>query len=499
MGLLFFQHRKTVVEYQWLKQKREAAGLTQKQVADSYGVDASQIGKMGKCHQQAPQRVRYIDLAKILGVEVITLIQHHIRDLTTAHLPKHLDSATAALKAYMKEKSVPPVNYHAIEKALNDTNLKGLVRQIGERKPYAVDATGQAKHIADLLHEGEFSPFNRYLKEPLKDMIGEAADENELVAVANFLRAILCECHVNRNAIKMGEINWANVSQDAWELKIAVDTERKLDGVKTLFSDSENHHHTLNTSYLSTRAIHSGTITEGTVDERVYFWIVHLSKLLGLEPPPLTTDSTYDSHCAALNLRVEDENDGNDYVFGIFKQARQEPDEVKIELNRKLRALTLFDTFPSSVSSNAVAYETLRLEKEYLQYWYARLLHMIDLRKGDIINSTYSSNRDKVNEGDDGEKSSNTPSTTVNVHIVNEVNLYQSTLQKVLIETDADNSEHIIIRKIVRDMQSDVEGLGEVSPEKQKLFQKMYNTLPSAVQALESVSKLVDLFTKHMP
>ena len=142
MGLLFFQHRKTVVEYQWLKQKREAAGLTQKQVADSYGVDASQIGKMGKCHQQAPQRVRYIDLAKILGVEVITLIQHHIRDLTPAHLPKHLDSATAALKAYMKEKSVPPVNYHAIEKALNDTNLKGLVRQIGERKPYAVDATG---------------------------------------------------------------------------------------------------------------------------------------------------------------------------------------------------------------------------------------------------------------------------------------------------------------------------------------------------------------------
>mgnify|MGYP001313154348 CR=1 FL=1 len=174
------------MEYQWLKQKREAAGLTQQQVADSYGrVSASQVGKLENCHQQSSQiAVRYTDLANILGADVVTLMQHHIRDLTMANLHKHIECANAALQAALEEKEV---DYQAIEEALSHKDLEGLVRQIRGRNPYDVDVTDQAKHIASLLHEGKFSPFNRYLKEPLKGMIGEAADENELVAVAKFL------------------------------------------------------------------------------------------------------------------------------------------------------------------------------------------------------------------------------------------------------------------------------------------------------------------------
>ena len=490
------------MEYQWLKQKYVAVGLTAKQVADSYGVDASQIGKMANCHQQAPQRVRYIDLAKILGVEVITLIQHHIRDLTTAQLPKHLDCATAALQAYIKEKSVPPVDYRAIEKALSHTDLQGFVRRIGERKPYFVDATGQAKHIASLLHEGDFDVFNLYVGQPLMDAISEVADETALVAVAGFLRAVLRACHISLSAIKMGEINWTHGSQAALEYKIAIDAERDLDGLKTLVSDPQSYYTSLDKSHLTTRSIDLCFVTETNTEERVYLWVEQYSKILGTGPPPLYDlydDSKFASHCAVLNLKIMLSNTLDDYVLGIFEQTIEEPQVVKNRLSSRLPALTLFDA-TSANAADAANYGTLRLSKEKIEPWYANLLNKIDQRKEGFSRAD-KSNADRNNKSDVAERSPNPP-PTVNVNIFNEVNFHKqlpNALAKVLIETNAGNSEHINLRNIVSDMQSDVENLGVVSPEKKTLFQQTLKALPGAVQGLESVSKLVDLFTKYIP
>lgn len=229
----------------WLKQPREAAGLTQKALANAIGKDDKDhvlVSRWENCRHSPTEIILYAALGRVLKKDEIALIECHLGNLETLagesrdeserkwRLAQQLQ-ARAAIARARSARHFGPIDPSSICDGLAQCDGSGLSAFIAKRREAPADAPAQAGLIARRLEERDFDGVRKLLNEPLRQAIERAATSQARDALKLFLGAVIRACAAQDPGLDADGLRRHRGRASRWAIRAMIHASLDLDGI----------------------------------------------------------------------------------------------------------------------------------------------------------------------------------------------------------------------------------------------------------------------------
>jgi hypothetical protein len=401
----------------------------------------------------------------------------------------------------------------------------GLIAGMAERRPYKSDAAAQADHLAELLLQDRMDGLFNLTSIPLANAIAARDHARQLDALHGFLTEVAHQSAAEDSKLDTGG-EWHQLPDGtpAWTIRALIDRSCDLDGMRLVRPGPEQNGSRFDDGPDSTRALRSGHVTQANADARLFELVLGIGDLLPTvkraKPGPDDAAGLED-YRKVVNQELLVHNNTHGHVLGIWDPATMEAPEVKQRLLEWLPNLRLFACTPDLGQR-----PLLRVDQDSLEGWFVSSLRRIDQRRRALggaspakpsptptptptpkkesqpMPSPASQPINLINNGHIGSLSTgpHSPATQANDQAaVNQINatatnheLLQA-LEQLLAGTDARNAAHAPLRKATRELQSELEETGSISPPAVQRFERAKEGLSLTDQAISIAANVASL------
>jgi hypothetical protein len=505
----------------WLKKRREAKRMTQEALATALGhSDSTAVKRLEGCKPEALQRPPYEELAKALDASVIELADDHARDLRASGQHERAELARKIAAGAWREDRFSQVDVGILERALTACTGTRLVAEMARRPAQAPDAAAQARHIAELLTRDRLDDLFNLTRIPLREAIAAARDGQQLDALHGFLIAVACQCAAADPQLAPGE--WHPLPKDAlaWPIRAMIDRSRDLKGMHLVQPMAEAFGSKLDDGPDSTRAMRSGHAAHAAVDARLRELVFGIGDLLPTVKCPRPApghDQGFADYCKVVNGELLVHNDDHSHVFGVWDPATMEAGEVKQRLLELLPNLRLF-TCEADLGERPL----LRVDHARLEAWLASHLRLIQERRRALVGNRADQPTPTTPPEPQPMSNPKTSPAAPSMHFdkcninmttgpqsqatqandqaaVNQINATDTNRQlldglaQLLANTDPRNVAHKPLRSAVRELQTELEETGDVSPPAVRRFEHAKEGLSITEQAFSIAANVASL------